>query len=157
MTMEKTDIAMLTETKGIPPKMDGFTWFTKERLNGRGGGVAIAVRNNFCRYITQPDVIESNEMEIIWIALKGARHNTIHLGCYYGLQEKAEKEKVENEFDQPKTQIAMMDHKGPITLAGDFNAKIRMDEADCKQDMSCNGKILEQFLQETRMEYINSK
>ena len=36
MTTEETDIAMITETKGPPPAMEGYTWYSKERKNRKG-------------------------------------------------------------------------------------------------------------------------
>ena len=64
---EETDIAMLTETKGKPPALEGFTWYSKERKNGKGGGVAIAIRNSLTNHVGQPDVMETDEVKVCWI------------------------------------------------------------------------------------------
>ena len=96
MKTEETDIAMLTETKGKPPALEGFTWYLKERKAGKGGGVAIAAKDNLTNYISQPDVVESDEVEISWIELNQPRRKKIFLGCYYGLQEKKRTRKCRN-------------------------------------------------------------
>ena len=149
--MEETDLVMLTETKGKPPALEGFTWYSKERKAGKGGGVAIAAKDNLTNYISQPDVVESDEVEISWIELNQPGRNKIFLGCYYGLQEKTELENVITQFEQLKTQVSMMNHKGAVILAGDFNAKIETQD----QPISRNGKVLEEFLKDTNMEQIN--
>ena len=150
---EETDIAMLTETKGKPPALDGFTWYSKERKNGKGGGVAIAIRNNLINHVNQPSVVESDEVEIIWTELNQPGKDKIFLGCYYGLQEKSGVENVSAQFEQLKTQTAMLNHKGAVILAGDFNAKLAMED----QPTSRNGKIMEEFLQDTKMEQVNQR
>ena len=151
MTMEETDIAMLTETKGPPPAMEGYTWYSKERRNGKGGGVAIAVRNNLTSFTSTPDINDWNEMEIIWIKIYKPGRQQMYFGCYYGLQEKVEKEHIITQFEHLKTQVARIQHKGSIVLAGDFNAKMRNEESGHIQEASRNGKVMEQFLQETKL------
>ena len=156
ISMEETDVVLITETKGRPPLLEGFTWYSKERQGGRGGGVAIAVRNNLNKYVIQPNINECSEMEIIWIAIKRPHESTIYLGCYYGLQEKSGIDKVERQYEHLKTQVAMVSHKGKVVLAGDFNSKVQIDETYCKQSQSRNGKIMESFLQETGLEHVNT-
>ena len=151
MKAEETDIVMLTETKGRPPALEGFTWYSKERKNGKGGGVAIAIKNSLTNHVGQPDVIESEELEICWIELNLPGNNKIFIGCYYGLQEKAEVESVTAQFEQLKTQVLMMNHKGAVILAGDFNAKLAVKD----QNLSRNGKVMEEFLHDTRMDQLN--
>ena len=153
MKAEEIDITMLTETKGKPPALEGFTWYSKERKNGKGGGVAIAVRNNLTNNVSQPSVVESEEVEISWIELNQPGKGKIFLGCYYGLQEKAEVENVTAQFEHLKTQVTMLNHKGAIILAGDFNAKLTTED----QTLSRNGRVMEEFLQETRMEQVNHR
>ena len=92
--MEETDIVMLTETKGKPPALEGFTWYSKERKKGKGGGVAIAVKDSLVNHVSQPNIIESEDLEITWIEINQPGNKKIFLGCYYGLQEKAEIENV---------------------------------------------------------------
>ena len=155
MTTEETDIAMLTETKGQPPAIEGYTWYSKERKKCKGGGVAIAVKNNMANITSILEINEWEEMEILWIKVHKSGEEEIYLGCYYGLQEKAEKDQVTTQFEHLKTQISMIQHKGSVILAGDFNAKLRNHEPNYNQEISRNGKIMEQFLQETKMENIN--
>ena len=155
ISTEETDIAMLTETKGHPPAMEGYTWYSKERKNGKGGGVAIAVKNELANNTTMPEINEGDEMEIIWIKIHKPGKHDMYFGCYYGLQEKAEKEQVNTQFEHLKTQVTMIQHKGSVVLAGDFNAKLKCTEPDYLQETSRNGKIMEQFLQDTKMENIN--
>ena len=133
--MEETDIVMLTETKGKPPALEGFTWYSKERKKGKGGGVAIAVKDSLVNHVSQPNVVESEDVEIIWIEVNQPGRNNIFLGCYYGLQEKADVENVTTQFEQLKTQVSMLNHKEAVIIAGDFNAKLEMQE----QAVSRNG------------------
>ena len=153
LKMEETDIAMLTETKGKPPALEGYTWYSRERTNGKGGGVAIAVRDSLANHVNQPDVVESEDIEVTWIEVNVPGKDKIFIGCYYGLQEKAEIESVTNQFEQLKTQVTMLNHKGAVIMAGDFNAKLETQD----QMTSRNGKIMKEFLQETRMVAINGK
>ena len=90
ITMEETDIVLLTETKGPPPALDGYTWVSKERKNGKGGGVAIATKNNLTNYISIPDIHENDEVESIWIKIKPPQMKEIYFGCFYGPQEKTD-------------------------------------------------------------------
>ena len=152
MTMEETDIVMLTETKGAPPLMEHFTWYSKERKNNRGGGVAIGVRNELAKYTSTPNIIETEEVEIAWIRMQIPKKKEVYIGCYYGLQEKAEKRSVEAQFEHLKTQVSMLQQDSCIIIAGDFNAKLPFDN---HQEISRNGKILEEFLQDTNMENNN--
>ena len=135
--------------------MEGYTWYSKERKNGKGGGVAIAIKNELANHTSIPEINEWEEMEIIWIKIHKPGKHDMYFGCYYGLQEKAEKEQVNAQFEHLKTQVTMIQHKGSIILAGDFNAKLKSVEPNYMQETSRNGKIMEQFLQETKMENIN--
>ena len=40
------EIVTIVETKlqGPPPRIDGFSWITKNRSHGQGGGVAILIK-----------------------------------------------------------------------------------------------------------------
>ena len=115
---------MLTETKRKPPPLEGFTWYSQERKKGKGGGVAIAVKNSLVNYVSQPDAVESEDLEITWIEVNQPGRDNIFLGSYYGRQEKADLENVTAQFEQLKTQETMLNHKGAVIIAGDFNAKL---------------------------------
>ena len=157
ITMEETDIVLLTETKGPPPALDGYTWVSKERKNGKGGGVAIATKNNLTNYINIPDIHENDEVESIWIKIKPPQMKEIYFGCFYGPQEKTDKERVTAQYDHLTTQISMINHKGSVILAGDFNAKLKYSDNQHTQLTSRNGKIMENLMDQTKMEPVNDK
>lgn len=147
-------IVAITETKistGNPPKLDNFTWNTKNRANKKGGGVAIAVRNDIVQYSSPVGNIEVYNQEIEWIQLK-TLNNTVIIGCYYGLQENAPIENVEQEFQKLTTQVLQLKRKGEIILSGDFNAKLKIiRNGNTIQDESRNGKLLKEFMERTNL------
>ena len=154
--MEKADIAIMTETKGQPPAIEGFTWTAKNRNIGKGGGIAIGTRNNMGFQITQKEMEGSDQLETLWIEIKGSREQVVNLGCFYGPQENKRKEEVEEVYEQLKDQVANINPENPVILVGDFNAKILVKHEDKTiQQESRNGKIMLDFLEETGLLPLN--
>ena len=125
---QQSDIIMICETKGNPPKMDGYKWHTKNRTSQKGGGVAIAVKTELHKYSSKLDDLEDNNQEVLWVELKIPKNDIIHLGVYYGKQENEPKEEIEREYSQLRTQIIRLKRKGKIILAEDFNAKLEINK-----------------------------
>ena len=109
---EKPDIYCITETKlqGNPPNIQGYSWETKNRSNKNGGGIAILINNQLVNQVTRIENLEEQNQEILWIGLKH-RTGTLHIGTYYGLQENAPIEEVENQYSQLETQINVLQNK----------------------------------------------
>ena len=157
ITTEKADIILLTETKGIPPKIAGVTWFHKQRKNGKGGGVAIGIKNGIAKYSKAITPNEDPDQEIIWVCTETPNKEKTFFGCFYGPQEKAKKEDVKAQYDQLTTQLEMLNLKGTVIVGGDFNAKLAIKSKDYNQEVSRNGKFLEELLKATDMTTMNEK
>ena len=141
-------------TKGPPPRIDGYgTWFEKNRTQRKGGGVAIAVREDLINKCQPVDDLEDQNQEIVWIQLNTHQSNKVFIGVYYGKQENESQEVIEREFSQIKTQVVKLKQQGPIILTGDFNAKIRINkqEGTITQTTSRNGRYLEELLEDTEL------
>ena len=120
----KCHIVTIAETKGPPPKLNGYaTWYSKSRTGRDGGGVAIAAREDIANSVQIVDELEDHDQEIIWVQINTSKHKKIHVGIYYGKQEKEPIDTVEREFSQLKTQIIKLKKIGTVLLTGDFNAK----------------------------------
>ena len=87
--MYQADVISITETKQIPPKIPGYNnWIHKRRTGREGGGVAIAVKEELATKTSKIENMEDQDQEIVWIEIKTQGRNKIHIGTYYGKQEK---------------------------------------------------------------------
>ena len=149
--LKSAQIICITETKGKPPTIPGYSeWHTGGRKEG-GGGVAIAVREDLTNNTQPIDDIEDNDQEIAWIRINGAYNNKISVGVYYGKQESDPADEVEREFSQIMTQIIKLKQQGPVILTGDFNAKIQIIKEHITQNPSRNGHILQNLIDELEL------
>ena len=151
------DIVMITETKGRPPQMDGFKWYHKERTNTTGGGVAIAIKNEMAKYTGEVKDIEDQNQEIIWIETMIPGNDRLYIGCYYGPQEREQKEEVERQYSQIETQIHRLQKLGGVIIGGDFNSKMEINRHGINQKESRNGQMLSKMIEKTHMTPINLK
>ena len=91
---------ILTETQlksntGINIK--GYTLFSRIRVNGTGGGVAILVRNDMMKHVA-PHISDRN-IELMWVSIRRKQQAPIFVGSYYGKQEsRTSKEEIEREL-----------------------------------------------------------
>ena len=153
MKETECDIAFITETKGEPPIITGYKWYTKNRQTKKGGGVAIAVREEIARHTFEGSKNENHDQEIIWIEIRPPGKEKYICGCFYGPQENQTKEEVERQYSQLETQIHRYQAEGEVILAGDFNAKLKTQE----QDESRNGSIMRNLIKNTGLQPINNK
>jgi hypothetical protein len=153
MIESETDIMMITETKGQPPYTEGYTWYSKNRLHRKGGGIAIGIRNELAKFVKEEKNIEDQDQEVIWLELNIPGNEKHYMGCFYGPQENSPVEEIERQYSQLETQIHKYKKKGNIILTGDFNAKIRTPE----QEESRNGIKLKHLLESTEMKIMNHK
>ncbi len=64
-------IIAITETKQIPPKIQGYgKWIEKQRRIHTGGGVVIMVRKDTASIITRVGYLGEEDQEVIWVNLK---------------------------------------------------------------------------------------
>ena len=154
LKMHETHIATITETKlgTIPPKIEGFTWLTKNNQTGTGG-IAIMVRNTLTNITKIPQFLEEDETDILWAELETKPRPTF-IGVAYGKQENAPIDEVERQFQTITTHILTLKQKGKVILTGDLNAKINIqktnhDNTTVHQTTSRNGRLLEKMLEET--------
>ena len=75
----------------------------------------------------------------------------MYIGVYYGLQERAQRDEVQREFDTLKTHINKLKQDGDVILAGDFNAKLELSipQKNIHQQLSRNGEMLTELLEDT--------
>ena len=149
-------IIAVTETKQIPPQLKGYgKWKSKERKNKGGGGVAIAARSDINAKITKIDNLEDDDQDVVWVELKKSQKESLFIGTYYGKQEKHSREEVQKEYEQLNTQINMLKPKGEIILTGDFNAKLKINEGEYVQELSPNGKHLQNIIEMNQLEPVS--
>ena len=153
--LHNAHIITITETKTItePPKLDGYKWIPKSRKGRLGGGVAMAVRQDIANNVKEVPDLEDQNQEVLWTQVSHGTQKTF-IGTYYGLQETANKEDVENEFSQLTTQIMKLKERGEVILTGDFNAKLKINTTGCNQTASRNGKLMQKMIKETDMKPI---
>jgi hypothetical protein len=132
---------------GLPPRIPNYTWITKNRPKA-GGGVAILIRNDILPKTTAIDNTDQDELESLWIRIKNPEKD-IAIGVFYGKQENENRETIEKQFNSLTTQINQIRQDSRIILTGDFNAKLQIREKQINQEISNNGKLLNQLLQET--------
>ena len=154
--MEEADIIIITETKSQPPALEGFTWIDRNREKGKGGGVAIGIRNKVGCQVNKKEIGVKGKPEVIWAEIKGTRNQPILIGGFYGPQENKRKEEVTDIYEQLKEQVTTANPGRPIILVGDFNAKIQIEKDNqVIQKESKNGKIMQDFLDETGFKVLN--
>ena len=149
-------IVALTETKGIPPKLDGYAKWELKQTNKHGGGVAITVREELANNFQIVEDMEDANQEIIWAQI-AHKNKKIYIGVYYGKQENEKSEIVEREFSQLQTQINRLKKQGPTIIVGDFNAKLKVQKGEIKQEVSRNGKYLTELLENCEVTAISTE
>ena len=122
----ESHIIGLAETKlgKTTPAVPGFSWVNKPQKTG-SGGVAFLVRDDIKHMVEQVEGLEDHEQEIIWVKLKVSQA-PVHIGVFYGPQEKCSKEESQRQFSQITSQITKLKNNGDIILMGDFNAKLNI-------------------------------
>ena len=156
---QNSHIVAITETKGTPPALEGYTpWYHRPRSEGDEGGVAITVRNDIKQSTHLVNDLENNNnQENIWIQINLNRRNKIYAGVYNGKQESTPANEVEREMLQLRAQITKLRRKGHIILTGDFNAKININQDEAKQSVSRNGLKLEETPEDLQLTVISTK
>ena len=155
LAMHETHISTLTETKlgSIPPRLEGYTWITKNRKEG-AGGIACIINNTLKNITTVPQYLDEDETEVLWVEV-GTKPKPTFVGVVYGKQESAPVEEVERQFQTLTTHIHTLKQKGKVILTGDLNAKINIQSQNynntaVNQKTSRNGKMLEKMLEDTK-------
>ena len=151
-------IITLSETKGKPPKIEGYSpWFTESDKKSSGGGVAIAVKEELSKFCQPMEDLETQNQDVVWIQVNLHNKEKICIGCYYGKQESEEKQEVEREFSQLRAQIIKAKTVGQVIMTGDINAKLKIDKEGVSQELSRNGELLQTLLEDLELEAISTK
>ena len=156
----QANVVSLNETKQRPQKLKGFgAWYSKERKDREGGGVAIAVDEELQPKTTEKtDHIDDSTLEVQWVEIEKTPRDLIFVGTYYGKQEKKCRNTVESEFLELGTQINRLKQKGEIILSGDFNAKLKVERNNTiVQQESENGEFLQKLIDDNNLVPINLK
>ena len=122
---------METKLGGTPPRVQGYSWVTKNKHAG-SGGIAILTRNDIANKVKEVTSLEQNDMEILWVELT-TNNKPIFIGVYYGPQEGTPTEELELQYETIRTHISTLKRKGKVILTGDFNAKIKVNSGTTKQ------------------------
>ena len=143
----KSHVVAIAETKQNPPRLEGYgKWYMINRKSKGGGGVAITVRCDIENNTTETQCREDDDQEVAWIRIEVSHRRYLHIGVYYGQQENAHIEEVERQYQMLDSQISRLRATGNIILVGDFNAKLKVDRSDANQQISRNGKFLEELM-----------
>ncbi len=160
MEEQETSIALIAETKleSLPPSIEEYKWMPRNRNDRKGGGVAILYHESLVNNIKPVENIEKEDMEIQWAEISSGKQKTF-VGVFYGKQERAPAEEVQNDYDAIKSQINTLKQEGDVILLGDFNAKleINMPSKSINQALSRNGEMLQSLLDETESVTLNTK
>ena len=124
----KPDVLCLTETwlKGKSSvKFPGYLWAGRNRTNGVGGGVGIAIRKQLAFKI-RPDLTKKlKDIEGIWVEIfpRDSRFGSILILCIYRPPNQV-KSKYEHFWRTLSTQMKSLVENGEkIYLLGDFNSR----------------------------------
>ena len=152
-------IVAVTETKQKPARLQGYgKWISKERTKKGGGGVAICARQDIANKLTKSKNTGNIDQDILWTEFKNTQKEITQLATYYGKQEKEKRSTILTEFQELTTQVNQVKNKGEIIMGGDFNAKLKNDTKNHKQEISPNGTIMkENLLEHTQLEPISMK
>ena len=153
----ESDIILLAETKlkGPPPTIEGYKWIQRNRTERAGGGTAILIKNKMQSQIRRITNKETEEQEIIWVEYKTPNNRPTYIGVYYGPQEKQNKDETEAQYAHLTTEIEQLKTKGKVILAGDFNAKLKVNQNNIQQEQSRNGKYLQDLIDQTNMKPVS--
>ena len=145
-------IICLAETKlgQTPPDIPKYTWKSNHyrKTETGGGGVGILVREDI-KHLIEPvdEELENHDQEIAWVKLK--QRTNIYIGIFYGPQEKCSNEEAQRQYSQITSQINKLSRRGEVILAGDFNAKLQINTEEIQQNMSKNGKYMQNMIDHT--------
>jgi hypothetical protein len=127
-----TDIALIAETwyKGhhtdSAVAIQGYNIYRKDRLRRRGGGVCIYITNRVEAYRYQPNHVNHDKFEVVWIRTK-LRDNNLFIASLYhpppsssSSQSYASTELLDYLRDSIES-IVTVDEGAIVILGGDFN------------------------------------
>ena len=158
LSSEEIDFALITETKctGLAPSIPGYTWISRKAKPNKSGGLGIVVKDGLTSNVNTITNLHGNEeqIEVLWVKVNTPSDKPFALGVFYGKQENTKEEEIEAQFKALLTDIhlLMQDHR--IILAGDFNAKLKVQKVAVKQEQSQNGRWLQELIELSHMQVI---
>ena len=101
----------------------GYVFLSRARKKGKGGGVAILVRDELKNTII-PHISERN-IEIMWISVRRHGNVPLFIGCYYGKQEcRINKTDIDEEMNLLSEEIEEYQKEGDLVICMDGNGKV---------------------------------
>ena len=82
---------------------------------------------------------------------KKNKNKPLTIGAFYGPEEKEKEETTKIIYSELTRHMIKIKRTDKITLAGDFNAKFKIDNPVVRQNESRNGIILEDLIQQTNV------
>ena len=89
------------------------------------------IRNGIKGLIEESNTPPNNFLERKWIVIKGK--SNIAMGVIYGKQETANKDEIEQQFQELTTETNMMQKNKRAIILGDLNAKVEINKHQCTQ------------------------
>ncbi len=158
MKTEKITIAAICETHLKNKEtitINGYKWIGTNRKNKQGGGVGILISNQIAGITTTREEIESEIAECVWMEIR-TRPTPTFIGVFYGPQENHPKEETERIYSTVEAQIHTLKAEGEVILTGDFNAKLEIKTDTATQDISKNGRILKNMIENQELKALNT-
>ena len=147
-------VFLFTETQlksNFGTTIKGYTFYSRVRTEGSGGGVGILVRNDIIKHVAPH--ISDRKIELMWISIRRKDQRPVYVGTYYGKQEsRSSKEEIEREMNILQEEIMEMSHEGEIFICMDGNAKLGL----LGETPSRNGKLLKRVFENTNLTLMNS-
>ena len=147
------DIAAISETHLKPAqslKIPGYVFIGNNRPKKNGGGVAFLIRNSLAQHVSQLPKSPCLSHEALWIRIDASP--PLYVAIYYGKQESAPLEVVQQDLALLDEQIHSLSAQGANILLGDFNSKIGHPTGSA---ISRNGQYLLNVIQQNNLIVIN--
>ena len=150
----RPEIVAITETKFTGAQnihLPGYICISKSRPTNKGGGVAFLITNTFANYVSQIPNDPNEKHEAIWIRLNTSP--PLYIATFYGKQESANLELVQEDLDLLASRIATFTKLGGnVLVLGDFNSKVGHPPGST---VTRNGQLLLSFTQQNNLTIIN--
>ena len=154
---EDVQVAVLVETKtmGCDPLTNGYKWFARKAKGQGSGGLAFVVKEEIASKVSTIDYMHESDLETLWIKINNGNGKPLAIGAFYGLQENAQVEELDRQFNMLRTQLPQIMIKHTVILVGDFNAKLHVERGVIHQAQSRNGERLKELMTTTNLDAVS--
>ena len=148
---------MLVETKtlGCDPISNGYKWISRKAKGHGSGGLAFVVKEEIASKVSIIDSMHEPDLETLWIKVNKGSGKPLALGAFYGMQENAQVEELDRQYNMLRTQLHQIMTEHNVILIGDFNAKLQVEKGNIHQKVSKNGERLQEMMQSTNLEAVS--